>query len=287
MSSLEYVRERSEKAVEALKEEDDVRIVAHFPISVGKKENAFKKGFDDSKLQVVTRLRAADVEPIAVVPDEWWDAIVEKTGLLAFDTTKHYTFRLTNEMNSTLSRMKLFMAIATAAVFMTLFVTTACFFAPAGFAWRPIGAALLLGIVPSTGVFLFSGFMIFTDLRIARLLGRTRVIRSLLKVREYGETGVGVSYAFPTPPADVADVLSRAEKAGIAIHVAAEPDAVSFDINPIEYAAEGARARRVAMRAARMADPIVYVRLGSAVAIIAQFGDFPIEKRVIDEVMKA
>lgn len=31
-------------------------------------------------------------------------------------------------------------------------------------------------------------------------------------------------------------------------------------------------------------DPILYLSMGSAVAIIGQFGDFPIEKEIVDRV---
>jgi hypothetical protein len=97
-----------------------------------------------------------------------------------------------------------------------------------------------------------------------------------------------VTITFPEPPADVVEVLRRVKATDLSVRVASEPSALSLSTDPILYVADSLTRRDVEMRESRAragADPIVYVRLGEAVAILAQFGDFPIEKRVIDSVI--
>ena len=91
----------------------------------------------------------------------------------------------------------------------------------------------------------------------------------------------------PLPPADVAQTLARAATTGYTLHVAAVPEAISFKETMAELRARET-ARRKAEEARRLAaqrDPIIYVEEGSAAAIIAQFGDFPIEQKVVDAVI--
>lgn len=45
--------------------------------------------------------------------------------------------------------------------------------------------------------------------------------------------------------------------------------------------------RRRQQLARIQSDPIVYVEHGSAIAIVAQYGDFPIEQQVIEKVMNS
>lgn len=91
----------------------------------------------------------------------------------------------------------------------------------------------------------------------------------------------------PVPPADVAAILLKC--AGLPLKVAAVAEAISFKETPSELlrrevARREAEARR---REAIMADPIVYVEHETAVAVIAQFGDFPIEQEVVDAVVRS
>lgn len=89
----------------------------------------------------------------------------------------------------------------------------------------------------------------------------------------------------PVPPADVAETLLRAQ--GIpGLKVAAVADAIGFKETPTQLFHAVRSAEEAAARVLRD-DPIVYFEHGSAAAIIAQFGDFPIEREVVDRVVSA
>jgi hypothetical protein len=88
----------------------------------------------------------------------------------------------------------------------------------------------------------------------------------------------------PVPPPEVAEVLLKAK--GLDLKVATVAEAIAFKETPSELyrrvrSAEEARARWL------RDDPIVYFEVGTATAIIAQFGDFPIEQEVVARVLAA
>lgn len=96
----------------------------------------------------------------------------------------------------------------------------------------------------------------------------------------------------PDPPADVAKTLVKAH--GLKMRTAAVAEAISFVENPGQiWAAASANEKDLWARAQGYADyadwvkrdPIVFHDHGTATAIIAQFGEFPIEKEVVDAVV--
>lgn len=100
---------------------------------------------------------------------------------------------------------------------------------------------------------------------------------------------VEATLVLPPPPADVAEILCKAVKLSTAIKVAAVAEAISFAESPFDLLdrhrkdLEEDRLRELA----RQSDPIVYTEYGTATAVIAQFGEFPIEKEVVDAVVEA
>lgn len=107
------------------------------------------------------------------------------------------------------------------------------------------------------------------------------------------ENGMLASVILPTPPQDVADILLKAK--GFSLHVAAVPEAIRFTQTPTDLY-KGATQHSRDEWAQRQGyadyadwvrrDPIVFWNHGTASAVIAQFGDFPIEKKVVDIVME-
>lgn len=112
-------------------------------------------------------------------------------------------------------------------------------------------------------------------------------------------TGLNVQLVLPKPPPEVESILRKAKS--LRLKVAAVPEAITF-LEPLSTVLLREHDRQVEeyerqkreelqrelekrLRFARENDPIVYCEYGGAVAIIAQFGDFPIEKEVIDEVV--
>lgn len=106
------------------------------------------------------------------------------------------------------------------------------------------------------------------------------------------EAGFQASVVLPTPPAEVAEILFKARSL-LTLGVAAVPEAIRFVQTPAElYRAtsnpkdEWARRQGYADYADWVRrDPIVFHNHGTASAIIAQFGDFPIEKQIVDLVI--
>lgn len=101
-------------------------------------------------------------------------------------------------------------------------------------------------------------------------------------------SGMELAVTLPEPPADVAATILKLQGRDD-IEVVAEADAIAFT-PPLKEQALGAmsvdHAVRMAAakeRAALRADPIITIRKGSAVALVAQFGDFPIEEKVFSE----
>lgn len=89
----------------------------------------------------------------------------------------------------------------------------------------------------------------------------------------------------PMPPADIAQTLLKMDSR-VPLKVAAVADAVAFKETPSEIMRNVVAAREAIERQLRE-DPIVYYDGGIATAIIAQFGDFPIEKEVVQRVLSA
>ena len=98
------------------------------------------------------------------------------------------------------------------------------------------------------------------------------------------EGGLGATLVMPIPPADVADVLLKAR--GLDLKVATVAEAISFKETPSQLYRK-ARSYEEAVARALRDDPIIYFEQGAAAAILAQFGDFPIEREIVARVLEA
>jgi hypothetical protein len=100
-----------------------------------------------------------------------------------------------------------------------------------------------------------------------------------------GLDGVNATLVLPTPPADVIETLMKAQS--LVLNTTAVAEAVSFKETPTQLMRrETARREEEArQRALAAMDPIISHDHGSATAVIAQFGEFPIEKKIIDAIV--
>jgi hypothetical protein len=98
----------------------------------------------------------------------------------------------------------------------------------------------------------------------------------------------------PAPPPEVAAILVKAKD--MSLQTAAVSDAIEFAETPTELlnrskekdAGPGKPFRGFKSYEEWLAKcPIIYTEQGTATAVIAQFGDFPIEKAVVDAVVKS
>jgi hypothetical protein len=111
--------------------------------------------------------------------------------------------------------------------------------------------------------------------------------RTYVNVQGYGAVSPIAHVLLPQPPQDVVEVILKADKASVKMHVAAVAEAIGFRETLPELregtikhnADEAGRIRRL------MEEPFIYTNEGTATAILAQFGEFPIEKEVVDMVV--
>lgn len=96
-----------------------------------------------------------------------------------------------------------------------------------------------------------------------------------------------IHIALPQPPQEIAERIIAAERTRLPMHVAVVGEAISLqeDVASILIKEQARLAELAHVPTTR--DPIVYVVEGTAVAIVAQFGDFPIEKDVMLEVLSS
>lgn len=88
-----------------------------------------------------------------------------------------------------------------------------------------------------------------------------------------------VRVRFPEPPQSFVDTLVIMQKEKLTAQVAAAPEAVIVDRHGLM---DGAMIdREIARIAAIRADPILYCSDGDMVAVLAQFGDFPNEEKLM------
>jgi len=96
---------------------------------------------------------------------------------------------------------------------------------------------------------------------------------------------VSAQVVLPEPPRDVAATLLKAR--GLSLKTAAAREAIAFAEPPaMIYARSFGEALKLDdqnwQQVRQENDPIVFLEKGTAIAIIAQFGDFPIEKEMVD-----
>ncbi len=126
------------------------------------------------------------------------------------------------------------------------------------------------------------------DLWRALLLHMFPGYKSLPSTSQWQAQPQTVTVLLPPPPADVVDILLKASKGGIAMKVAAVAEAIGFkeDLKTVRagtakhYADEEERIRRL------REEPFIYTEHGTSTAVLAQFGDFPIEKEVVDLIVE-
>jgi hypothetical protein len=97
--------------------------------------------------------------------------------------------------------------------------------------------------------------------------------------------GTNLRIALPQPPVDVQKKLRAAAKTKMDLHVAAVPEAIGFKDDVAAVLLNAEQKRQEAIVEAKR-DPIIFLEDGDAVAIVAQFGDFPIEQAVVEEAIR-
>jgi hypothetical protein len=116
--------------------------------------------------------------------------------------------------------------------------------------------------------------------------------RKLAEFFTEGYDGMPVPVILPTPPADAIEVLLKAQNFPLSVTLVPEAvrfvgvDKILLEENDKLGRLEQAESRRQWAARKAAADPIVTTQNDSVVAVIIQFGDFPIEEEVVNAVAK-
>lgn len=154
-------------------------------------------------------------------------------------------------------------------------------------------------------VFFITGYLLtkistfFPALRIRRAVKKAGGIHKFLWPSQKEGVFIGMNLTaptleviFPMPPQEVQDLLYKVTQKLVRpdLKLTVDPQAITFVQDPIALMVNAAQKERQAIKERRLAalraDPIVTLTSpnGIVVAVLAQYGDFPIEK---EAVMKA
>jgi len=255
---------------------------------------------------VIDKLKRVDVKPVAVLPLTAWNRICDSTGLYRFlpqgDSVRMDAAvllkRAADDVNKTwrkqhddfmLKAWGVYIGVETLLFLLGYFVGWG-FYIPAGVGIFP--GALFMGLSSSEGPIAPIPKEMEAK-RIRELVAEHEKNGTLLKelwpdLRE-PEKGSNIRIALPEPPAEVQERLIAAERARLPLNIAVVGDAIMFK-EPIADVLVGIRTKHweeVERQEALRLDPIAYVVEGSAVAIIDQYGKFPIEQAVMNQVINS
>jgi hypothetical protein len=168
--------------------------------------------------------------------------------------------------------------------------------------WHPV----LLSIVTAVVCFFVTGG-IFGSLGIDQSATEAKYLRTL--VDQYTEEGtlfeiiwpgycepsastnrdfdILLKISLPTPPDDVQETLLKAERGGLELKLAVVGEAIALRENVADVLLKRQRQIQEEIERSAKLDPIVYIRHNTAIAIIDQYGDFPIEKAVMLKVINS
>lgn len=296
-TSLAYIDQlASERATSELmpKSRTELQLIGgfHIPVEVDYEPRFRVDSYRSTAEDLRSGLSRVGVTPLAVLPRAWWDEMVQQSKLISLpgDQTN-----LLLPIEAVAKRLEVFSTLTTAAFYGSV---SGVALALSGGVDSPLDmlGCLVTGLVVGLVTSLFKGWfsLPFTTLLAHLALGRgSSPLEWLLELRERGglrEPSEAVPFRLPTPPEEVVETLLRLRnyqsKSGVPVSFAASPDAFIFDPPLVTRVVQKVqRPLRARMREREAADPIVYVSYGSAVAIVAQFGDFPIEKELVDRVM--
>jgi hypothetical protein len=255
-------------------------------------------------------LKRAGIEPIGFVPTAWWNKILAESGLVVSrggSGDVGISRSLTNKAARAAGRFSLLFFGLFLVGSIVGFYQAALAMGYPSFHKTDMDAFMfgIIGLgVGVAGVFvMLNGGPLSLVHRAAAwtyvLLrgGERRLRKAFLKNFDestHDSDAIRVRATLPTPPAEVATVLLKMREAKHLrsnMGVAAEPQAWHLEQSLANRIAmrlsDDVEARRAAMREAIRLDPIIFYQFGEVVAVVAQFGDFPIEKEVVDKVVEA
>lgn len=276
------------------------------------------KQYRADREQVKSQMNDAGIPPLAILPLSAWDRICERAKLFRFtpqnDSVRFDATAIVAEAEIATKEESKKDKLPDSAGFSMFFVILC--FAVAGV----VGGVNVFDYfhLPYGGIggvvgFFFAGFVglyavsfFYENLPSVKKKMREREARNIRSVTntamrngslfnklwpDYREPADGktVRIALPPVPQRVQERILAAEKAGLTMHVAAVGEAIALR-EDVSESIVGLRAAEWDVRGHELMlkyDPIIYVVHGSAVAVLDQFGEFPIEKEVVNEVVNS
>jgi hypothetical protein len=253
--------------------------------------------YQNKRLVVIEKLAAEGIKPLAVVPQRVWDRMCKDTGLLqlrmdgkkAKGKDMDLIHDMAKERGQFISQAIPFIGSAIGAGIAYVFFKDCAEITPVGHFALPAIIGLVTGVV-TKGIDVVGEFSDKFSIRFfgKRLLKETAVLQQIFNHASSWDKSYGIR--LPTPPDDVQAVLAKIGRSKIidqmkgdgGMRVAAEIDAVTF--NPPLYDTMLNRYREIEIeKTAARRDPIIYLNHDGLSVIFAQFGDFPIEQALVED----
>lgn len=256
---------------------------------------------------LLSKLSRVGVKPVAILPLSAWEQLCDRTGLFRFQPDKNGSVRISTkpleDARSEIGKVKMKSPSPAFAWFVPpLVISLAIWLYRSGL---DAGAAFfLIGVIVNALVTIVTAVTLDNrrDRMRAALLAphlhsktdqavRDGSIRDLLwpnyREPDTKQSKATIRIALPEPPTNVQQTLIATERGGITLRVAVVGDAITLLENPVDALMAHHEREIEEKRQQAERDPIVYATEGNAVAIIAQYGDFPIEQKVIEEVVSS
>lgn len=274
------------------------------------------KHYRDNALKVTRDLHDLDIEPLAVMTTKAWHEILRRSGLFVVDMQPdghtYVSTKLVRQLKTSAHPDRWGFVGAVVALALSVWPIMKCF----AFGWEPVGAlfasAFVLGFAISATVCAANIIKAVVDRhtfekRVDRYIATHSWQEFLRDVQgdgkflghhEYNDGNGSRMWAkmqLPQPPVSAVQTLRKLYRNGQArrsdanytnIRVAAEADAIGIAGGMREYFKTGYDVL-VSEEVRLRADPILFIDYKGVTAVIDQWGDFPIERKVIEEVAQS
>lgn len=253
--------------------------------------------FEEKKKAITEKLEKIDIKPLAVVPANHWDEITKLHDLVtlspSLDGKVSVGGEVAHQAGSGVGDRIDVAASSFAAVGSVLAFGRGFYI---GTGSDSLGQFMLSIAVDSwmhAAFFLLATSILITSVVKPYFLGRVLdrwiethsyadLLRAVTEGRSY--SGHRAVLRLPDPPADVVSLLRKLVAANWQFEVTAEAEAIALNPPARDLFHASYKIREQELEALRR-DPIICVREGSVVAVLAQFGDFEWEKAVVEDVV--
>jgi len=243
------------------------------------------------------KLAACGIEPIAILPNRAWDRICERGKLLRFIPQDEGTqFSAPSVRSESYAhawrRLKLQENLASGAATLLFFaaIFVAVLFGDK-LGWWQTGAIIVILLLLAW----FLGKALMPDginqrwweeKYLQQAIAKHEKNGTVYERLDYGEPyydfTFNVSIPLPPTPASEEDWLLKAKQLNIPLRVAMADEAVACFLK-----GQAATWEEVKNLKSPKCDPVAYVYEDSVVAVIARFGDFPIEQKVVQGIINS